>query len=201
MIEGRARRIARRSPDAEPDLQALRLQVQRVEALVQDLLDYTGGAPRGRVDRFPARVLAETALQTLRQEAGDGAPRLTLAAGTGSDALLRADERRLELALLNILRNARQAAAGVVTLAVHGDGDGIVFEVRDDGPGLTAAPEVLLQPFWSSKPSGEGSGLGLAISAAIVEEHGGSLSLRNGDKGAIVTLRMPCDGGLAGGEL
>ncbi len=194
VIEGRARRIGRHSPEAEPDLQALRLQVQRVEALVQDLLAYSGGGPRGRVDRFPARALAEAALETLRRESGDGTPCLTLAAGAGSDALLRADERRLELALLNILRNARQAASSAVTLTVHGEGDEMVFEVGDDGPGLAAAPEVLLQPFWSSKPSGEGSGLGLAISAAIVEEYGGSLSLRDGDRGAVVTLSLPLDG-------
>lgn len=200
VIEGRARRIARRAPEVETDLQALRLQVQRVEALVQDLLDYTGGGPRGTLDRFPVRTLAEAALATVRGEAGDSSLDFSLTLETGADALLRADERRMELALLNILRNARQAAASAVELAVHSDDDFVFLEVRDDGPGLADAPEVLLQPFWSSKPSGEGSGLGLAISAAIVEEHGGKLSLRNGSVGAIVTLSLPRDADPAGGD-
>lgn len=191
VIEGRARRIARRAPEAETDLQALRLQVQRVEGLVQDLLDYTGGTPNSHGERFPARTLAENALATVRREGGDAGLCFSLAPGPGADAELRADERRLELALLNILRNARQAAAHSVELAVQCEGAEVQLEVRDDGPGLAEAPEVLLQPFWTSKPSGEGSGLGLAISAAIVEEHGGSLSLRNGSGGAIVTLRLP----------
>jgi signal transduction histidine kinase len=183
----------------ETDLQALRLQLQRVEALVQDLLDYTGGGPRGALDRFPVRTLAEAALATVRGEAGDSSLDFSLTLETGADALLRADERRMELALLNILRNARQAAASAVELAVHSDDDFVFLEVRDDGPCLADAPEVLLQPFWSSKPSGEGSGLGLAISAAIVEEHGGKLSLRNGSVGAIVTLSLPRDADPAGG--
>lgn len=128
---------------------------------------------------------------TLRREETPASPRLSLLADDSADVQVHGDERRLELALLNVLRNALHAATSRVELRVYGEGNTVVFEVRDDGPGLSAPPEVVLQPFWSSKPSGEGSGLGLAISAAILEEHDGSVSLEDGEDGAIAQLRLP----------
>ena len=191
VIKGRARRIARDSPESHPNLESLQLQVQRVERLVQDLLDYSGGSNPDAFTCSQPLVVAEEALTTLQQEHDDGDPDFHLIVDPAANVQILADKRRLELALLNILRNARQAAYSRIELVVTVDQAQLVFEVRDDGPGLAELPAVLMQPFWSSKPSGEGSGLGLPISAAIVQEHGGSMALKNDEKGAVVILRLP----------
>jgi two-component system, NtrC family, sensor kinase len=62
--------------------------------------------------------------------------------------------------------------------------------VSDTGPGV--APEArarLFEPFFTTKEAG--TGLGLAVSRAIALAHGGDIDVRNGEPGAIFTLRLP----------
>jgi len=65
--------------------------------------------------------------------------------------------------------------------------------VTDDGPGV--APEHLdhvFDPFFTTKPVGEGTGLGLAVVHAIVQEHGGSVTVSNEPgHGASFTVFLP----------
>ena len=85
----------------------------------------------------------------------------------------------------NLIRNACDALAGVadptLTLRTHQDGDRVVVEVEDNGPGIP--PDVqsrVFDAFYTTKPPGHGTGLGLPISYRIVVvEHGGDLTLRS----------------------
>lgn len=95
--------------------------------------------------------------------------------------MVKGDRLRLEQVLVNLLRNAQQAMADTgateltITLGTRDDGQA-VLSVSDRGGGLgTLSIEELSEPFHTSRPSGEGMGLGLAISAAIMEDHGGTL--------------------------
>lgn len=106
---------------------------------------------------------------------------------------LTADPEQIEQAMVNLLKNAVEAAAmthGSVQLNWFADGQSAWVQVIDSGPGI-ANPDNLFIPFFSTKPSG--SGIGLALSRQIVEGHGGSLQLtnRDGTQGAIATLRLP----------
>ena len=86
------------------------------------------------------------------------------------------DEAQIRQAILNLLRNAREAmpAGGTVELDVLPEGMSVAVCVSDRGGGI---PEEIrdrvFDPFFSTK--GEGTGLGLAITKRIVEAHGGSL--------------------------
>ncbi|MFQ5537317.1 MAG: ATP-binding protein [Gemmatimonadota bacterium] len=78
-------------------------------------------------------------------------------------------------AVLNLLRNAAQAADRVTLRASRQNGE-VVISVRDDGPGVD--PEVrdrIFEPFVSDKQ--QGAGLGLAIVRKIAEAHGGRVEL------------------------
>jgi signal transduction histidine kinase len=110
-----------------------------------------------------------------------------------------ADSTRLSQILLNLLSNAVKFTdpGGAVSLAIRRAANGgIVLEVRDTGPGMTASEiEVALQPF-GQVDSGlarrhNGTGLGLPLARELTELHGGSL-LVNSEKGrgttVIVTL-------------
>jgi two-component system nitrogen regulation sensor histidine kinase NtrY len=107
----------------------------------------------------------------------------------------RFDAAQVEQALINLLKNAHEAAgeAGGVTLAVHDTGGEIRFEVADDGPGMseTVLAQALL-PFYSTKRSG--TGLGLALAREIAEAHGGRIGLFNRSEGGLkvaLSLKKP----------
>ncbi|HEY9103729.1 ATP-binding protein [Chitinimonas sp.] len=106
------------------------------------------------------------------------------------------DQVRLEQVLINLLRNALDAVAGVpvprIEVLVTGEGERVRILVSDNGPGI--APEALdhlFDPFFSTK-GGEGLGLGLAISLSILRDCHGNLSAANRPNGgACFTIELP----------
>jgi signal transduction histidine kinase len=117
------------------------------------------------------------------------------------------DEGQLRQALLNLVRNAKEAMAPtggeltVRTRALPADEQSperASLEVRDRGPGISpSALDHLFEPFFSTKA--KGTGLGLALTQRIVSDHGGTLECRNDpDGGACFTLTLPADRPAAG---
>jgi two-component system, OmpR family, sensor kinase len=109
------------------------------------------------------------------------------------EGMILADRQRLEYALSNLVDNALTHGAGNVELIGKRTGDAVEIRVRDHGAGF--ADSYLANPFVRFAPTastGRGSGLGLAIVQAIVEAHGGIVSLHN-DHGAAVSLSLPTD--------
>lgn len=51
--------------------------------------------------------------------------------------------------------------------------------------------ERIFQPFFTTKPPGKGTGLGLSVSFGIIRDHGGTLSVANGESGAVFTIELP----------
>jgi signal transduction histidine kinase len=103
---------------------------------------------------------------------------------------------RLKQALLNLAINALEAmpAGGRLGLAVSREGDHVVAECRDTGPGIQ--PEMLdeaYQLYYTTKKSG--SGLGLYVARLVAESHGGEIRIdsRPG-QGTAVALSMPARG-------
>jgi nitrogen fixation/metabolism regulation signal transduction histidine kinase len=103
------------------------------------------------------------------------------------------DKVQMEQALINLLKNARESGSKSddIELCVSLAAQGFVIEVRDRGPGFTAAAlENALVPFYSTKETG--TGLGLTLCREIVEAHGGRLRIANREGGgAVVSLWLP----------
>ena len=111
----------------------------------------------------------------------------------GPDVELWADGDQLDQLLINLVRNAAEAAletGGGVTLAWSRDDRGFELRIEDDGPGVADSGHLFV-PFFTTKPGG--SGIGLALSRQIAEAHGGSLTLENreGARGCVARLRLP----------
>jgi two-component system, NtrC family, nitrogen regulation sensor histidine kinase NtrY len=93
-------------------------------------------------------------------------------------AIAEIDRSLFEQALLNILKNAAEAAGprGTVTVRLSVVDDRPAIEVSDDGPGPTAEAEAnLFTPFFSTKPNGQG--IGLTLVQEVLSAHGCSYSL------------------------
>lgn len=103
------------------------------------------------------------------------------------------DEGQLRQALLNLLRNAREAmpAGGHVVMRVRTLGDYATLAVVDDGPGVPEEiRERLFEPFFSTKP--QGTGLGLAMVRKIIEAQDGRVKIESiPGRGTTVRLDLP----------
>lgn len=111
------------------------------------------------------------------------------------------DALRIEQVLINLLRNALEAAetsaqkSVVVRLCAeqHQGQHLALIRIRDSGSGIASEVAAhLFEPFYTTKPSGKGLGLGLAISSSIVQAMNGQLSAQNHPEGgAEFSLSLP----------
>ncbi|TDL84086.1 sensor histidine kinase [Palleronia sediminis] len=105
-----------------------------------------------------------------------------------------ADRIRVEQVIVNLLRNAIDAARQDETPRIElilSAGANAVLTVRDNGTGI-ADLDRLFEPFYTTKAPGDGTGLGLAISSGIVADLGGRLTARNGrEGGAVFDMILP----------
>lgn len=103
------------------------------------------------------------------------------------------DPLRLALVFENLLLNAVQHSSKgqVISVDARRDGDHVDVAVRDQGPGFRYDElSRVFQPFFTRRRGG--TGLGLSIVQRIVDEHGGTVTASNGDKGgAVVLVRLP----------
>jgi signal transduction histidine kinase len=110
-----------------------------------------------------------------------------------------ADRAQLQQVFLNLFMNAieamRAVTDGVRLLRIKSDfiqeRSGIMVTVEDSGPGIDSRDKKrILEPFFSTKPTG--TGIGLAICQSIVESHGGHIRVSdNHPRGAIFHVALP----------
>ena len=162
--------------------------------------------------QMPPPALKRVALLPIVERAAFLETRLAVAISRGPDVMLMVDADQIEHMLINLVRNAVEAAlepnatangAGErkpqVTLnwMLEGQNQGqnddqcVVLTIEDNGLGLLN-PSNAFVPFYTTKPAG--SGIGLALSRQIVEAHGGSIELSNlkGERGCQVRVKLPC---------
>ena len=111
----------------------------------------------------------------------------------GPPVVVEADADQLEQLLINVTRNAVEAAAetsGGVAMGWTLRDEWVEIRIDDEGPGLPSTGNLFV-PFFTTKPGG--SGIGLALSRQIAEGHGGTLTLENRTdrRGTRATLRLP----------
>lgn len=196
-------RAAQRGPldaaDASRRLDRARVQCDRLDALLNNLLDLSR-IRSGRIALFPEELdlaaLAGQAHARFSDElARSGRPfRLDAPA----PVLGRWDLLRLEQVFNNLIANAvRHAPGAAVEVSVRARADRALLTVRDEGPGIAA--EVLPSLFESyaqATPSRGGIGLGLWIVRRIVEAMGGTVAVESRPgRGTAFTADLPLRAG------
>jgi nitrogen fixation/metabolism regulation signal transduction histidine kinase len=184
----------RRAPDWEDDMRGgLDIIAARAESLARFMHAYA------QLARLPQPTLAPCALRPLVQRVVALETRLSVKLLASPDFTLGCDAAQIEQLVINLVKNAVEAAleqrtAGRAEAGVRVQwrrlAAGVELLVEDDGPGIAQATNLFV-PFFTTKP--QGNGIGLVLCRQIAENHGGTLALanRDGASGCIATLRLP----------
>ena len=202
--------LAQKRPGSDPQmanlLQAALSAAERGATLVRDLLAFARRQPlRPRQVNVPAVV--DDALKILKQTIGPEIGLFTRAEPGLPPAWV--DPNQLELAILNLALNARDAMPSGGRLQICCEnrrveagnapsdlaaGDFVVVTVSDTGTGMSEATLArAFEPFFTTKEPGRGSGLGLSMVHGFAEQSGGAAQIVSSiGEGTHVTLWLPC---------
>ena len=172
----------------------MQAESRRMRGLIDKLIALARLENPQRREPEPVEVgaLAQRVVDAL--QALQDIPRVSLRVDSG--LVVRADEHELHEALSNLVENAlKYAPQSPVEVEARGEGDRVVIEVRDRGPGLSVEDRGhIFDRFYRGANRGEteGFGLGLAIVKRAVERAGGDVSVESSEgAGARFTIRLP----------
>jgi signal transduction histidine kinase len=182
-----AERLAPRPADDQTrrGLAAILAESERAARIVRNLLTFARKRHTTRAMVDMNQVIRETlALRSYEQRLSNINIIDALASGLPQ---VFADPHQMQQVLLNLVINAEQAMIGA-----HGRGTlilrtwhdpergAVVLEVNDDGPGVPDDVQAkIFDPFFTTKEVGKGTGLGLTVAYAIIQEHGGRLTMKS----------------------
>ncbi len=166
--------------------------VDRLDGWVTDLLRSVGPVA---LERRPESLnaLVERCVELARPRLRAGDVGLDLAAADTPEVSI--DGAKLEQVVSAVLANATDAAprGSRIDVRVERAGDVVAVRVADEGRGVARNGHgrgTVFMPFTTSKPSG--TGIGLWLSQKIVVAHGGTIELRDGERGGtMVEIRLP----------
>lgn len=205
------------SGEADPRAQQERLrqideQTNRARDIVRSLLDFA----RDRAFRAEPVALQPLVDETVRFLKGQIPSAASVRVDVPADLEVTGDRRRLQQALLNLIKNAAEAApAGEIRIRARAYGPlapdtrgaaaerfrgqceeppaGVDLEIADTGHGIEPAlvPRIF-DPFFTTKDVGHGSGLGLFIVHEVIAEHGGCIAVESRPgAGTCFHVRLP----------
>ncbi len=152
---------------------------------------------------LPAPKLGAVSLAALVERVAQLERRVVVTVTPAADVVLQIDRDHIEQALINLVRNAADAALSPdaidgneahVDISWQTSGAEVVIAILDNGPGLTNAGNLFV-PFYTTKPGG--TGIGLVLAQQIAQAHRGSVHLANrtdGHMGCKAELRLPLAG-------
>jgi len=193
------------SPADPATLEAALAQTERLGRLVTYLLDLSrleAGAVGLDITEVPLAAFLAEAVTSADMIAFDR--RIEVQVRVDPPGLtVPADAERLHQVVANLLHNAlrHSPVGGVVRLVARRQGDSVVLDVVDDGPGIAAADRRRVferfsrgnAPSQTGQLSTGGTGLGLAIVRWAVSLHGGQVEVADAPTGCVMRVTLPVD--------
>ncbi|TFY97447.1 hybrid sensor histidine kinase/response regulator [Ramlibacter rhizophilus] len=200
VISGHAHMLRRKGPEAlQRHLDAIGRAVESSTHLTRQLLAFSR-----RQALSPTTLRLQDSLPAMRDLiAPTLGSRIALSIEVDpATAPIHLDGAELELALINLAVNARDAMGGVGHFTLRagpveapdgGSAAWVLLEAQDSGPGMP--PEVAaraFEPFFTTKPAGKGTGLGLSQVYGLCQHAGGQVDILSAPgQGTTVRMRFP----------
>jgi signal transduction histidine kinase len=178
-------------------------EVDRLAEITETYLRFAR-LPRPKLEREDLGELIASVVDLARGELAHAGIALEVDVSPDLPEMM-ADEAQIRQALINLVRNAREALAAAPTkrlsIAAGVEGDRLILRVADSGAGIAAGDLAkIFDPFFSTKA--QGTGLGLALVQQIVVDHGGTIDVRSAPQaGTTFTIRFPASAGVSGGAV
>jgi signal transduction histidine kinase len=194
-ILGYSELLAAQTPEGEQAIVAQKIgqQARRTRDLVADLLSFSQQNPSEKV-LVDVGGLVQRALQVHDASIHGRNIRLETDMRMGLPRIWGNTNQLLQ-AFIHLSENAIDAlgdvGGGVLRVKTSLEGNEIVVEFSDSGPGMTE-PDRVFDPFYTTKPVGKGTGLGLSVTYGVVQDHQGHITCQNKPEGgAVFMLRFP----------
>jgi two-component system NtrC family sensor kinase len=183
--------IAEKGPEPRRLLSSIASEVDRLTEITENYLRFAR-FPEAKLEAEDLGAIATSVLEFSRAELAQAGIALDLQVADGLPEV-SADESQLRQALLNLVRNAREAmtAGGRLRVVVDAGDGGVRLRLSDTGSGIPEADLAkIFDPFFSTKD--KGTGLGLALVQQIVAEHGARIDVESPTgQGTTFTLTFP----------
>ncbi len=167
-------------------------EVDRLNRSISELLDYSRPHKLQKKPCDLKKIVAE-ALALIRIDAESVGVEIVQSMDE-KVSQVQIDQDKIKQVFLNLFLNSIQAMneGGSMIVSIYEKTASLYCTVKDTGCGLDSLSQLkVFDPYFTTKP--EGTGLGLAMSAKIIEEHGGSISLKSEQGvGTTVTIVLPC---------
>jgi signal transduction histidine kinase len=163
--------------------------LEHMETMTTEVLAFARGKRDVLLQKVYMNQFVESVRELLVPETSSYGVALVIQAGY--DGVARFDESKIKRVIFNLARNACQAMAdgGTFTWTVSREGECLVFECSDTGPGIPKEMEGRLFESFASHGKVGGTGLGLAMAKKIVDAHCGKIECRS-TQGHGVTFRL-----------
>jgi signal transduction histidine kinase/putative methionine-R-sulfoxide reductase with GAF domain len=180
------------NPEQTMLLDIIQKQVDRLGALMRDLLDVARPSPASARRRVSLVEFCRTALDAWRRNPARPPRAVELHAPAGDDLPALIEPQRIEQVLVNLLDNAAAHSPPDSTIRVElvrRLPDLVRVRSVDRGSGAPAdSLERMFEPFFTTRTAG--TGLGLTIARSIVEDHGGRIGAWNNQPGPGLTVEF-----------
>ncbi|HTC63713.1 MAG TPA: ATP-binding protein [Candidatus Saccharimonadales bacterium] len=172
----------------------IREQARRTRGLVNNLLSFARQAPSEQRSSLDVNTIVTTSAQFRRFDLRGQNIRIEVQTGSGIPEV-RADMNQLLQVFTNIINNAvyamQEVGGGVLTVRTLFEKGNVVILFSDTGPGMRD-PNLVFDPFYTTKPVGKGTGLGLSICYGLIRDQGGQISCYNRPEGgATFRIELP----------